>query len=81
MIGTRPNKVNYTKSRTNHSVDVRLPKDDYIGVSKTKKRKRPTSKRFDNHSEEDKAYSCRFNEEVPLKPKVLSLFIVDTQNC
>lgn len=68
--------MNYPKNRTNHSVDVRIPKSDYIGISKTKRRKRAISKRFDNRSEEDKASSCRFNEEVPLKTKVLFLFII-----
>jgi hypothetical protein len=46
---------------------------DYVGVSKTKKRKRAVSKCLDNRSEEGKAYSCRFNEGLPQKPIVVFL--------
>jgi len=46
---------------------------DYIGISKTKRRKRATSKCFDNRLEEGKVYSCRFNEELSQKPIVVLL--------
>lgn len=61
--------------RTN-SVDGRVPRSgkrsvriDYVAVSKTRRRR--IRRRFDNRSEGDKAYSQRFNEELPQKSTVI----------